>query len=146
MGRRGPVWPSAEEAFQKAEGRVSGLTFDAGGLIALDRKDRRVLTLVARATELGIRITIPATALAQAVRNPARQVLLSRLIRQAGTDLVALDGPHATMVGLLLARTATADIVDAHVVICAQRSGQAVITSDPDDLRRIAPELQFVVI
>jgi hypothetical protein len=31
-----------------------------------------------------------------------------------------LDGPGATAVGLLLARTATADIVDAHVVICAQ--------------------------
>jgi hypothetical protein len=30
---------------------VSGITFDAGGLIALDRQDRRVLTLLARATE-----------------------------------------------------------------------------------------------
>ena len=48
--------------------------------------DRRVLTLVARATERGMRITIPATALAQALRNPARQARLSRLIRQPGTD------------------------------------------------------------
>jgi hypothetical protein len=99
-----------------------------------------------RAQELGMRITIPATALAQAIRNPARQALMSRLIRQAGTDLVALDGPDATAVGLLLARTATADIVDAHVVVCAQRAAQAVITSDPDDLRRIAPGLQLVVV
>jgi hypothetical protein len=125
---------------------VNGITFDAGGLIALDRRDRRVLTLVARAKELGMRITIPATALAQAIRNPARQVLLSRLIRQAGTDLIPLDGPDATMVGLLLARTATADIVDAHVVVCAQRAGQAVITSDAGDLRWIAPGLQLIVI
>ena len=125
---------------------MNGITFDAGGLIALDRKDRRVLTLVARAKELGMRITIPATALAQAIRNPARQVLLSRLIRQAGTDLIALDGPDATMVGILLARTATADIADAHVVVCAQRAGQVVITGDADDLRRIAPELQLVVL
>jgi hypothetical protein len=125
---------------------MSGLTFDAGGLIALDRNDRRVLTLIARAMELGIRITIPATALAQAIRNPARQARLSRLIRQAGTDLVALNGPDATAVGLLLARTATADVVDAHVVICAQRSGQAVVTSGPADLSQIAPELQLVVV
>jgi predicted nucleic acid-binding protein len=125
---------------------VSGLTFDAGGLIALDRNDRRVLTLIARATERGMRITIPATALAQAIRNPARQARLSRLIRQARTDLIPLDGPDATAVGLLLARTGTADIVDAHVAICAQRAGQAVITSDADDLRRIAPELQLVVV
>jgi predicted nucleic acid-binding protein len=123
---------------------VNGLTFDAGGLIALGRNDRRVVTLVARATECGMRITIPATALAQAIRNPARQARLSRLIRQAGTDLIPLDGPDATAVGLLLARTGTADIVDAHVAICAQRAGQAVVTSDAEDLRRIAPELHLV--
>ena len=125
---------------------MNGITFDAGGLIALDRNDRRVLTLIARAIERGMRITIPATALAQAIRNPARQARLSRLIRQAGTDLIPLDGPDATAVGLLLARTGTADIVDAHVAICAQRAGQAVVTSDADDLRRIAPELQLVVV
>jgi len=83
---------------------VSGITFDAGGLIALDRNDRRVIALLARATERGLRITIPATTLAQAMRNPARQARLSRLIRQAGTDLISLDGPDATAVGLLLAR------------------------------------------
>ena len=125
---------------------MSGITFDAGGLIALDRNDRRVVALIARAAERGMRMTIPATALAQAMRNPARQVRLSRLIRQAGTDLIALDGPGAAAVGLLLARTATADIVDAHVVVCAQRATQAIITSDPADLRRIAPGLQLLVV
>ena len=125
---------------------MSGVTFDAGGLIALDRNDRRVLALVARAAERGIRITIPATALAQAMRNPARQARLSRLIRQAGTDLIALNGPDATAVGLLLAQTATADVVDAHVVICARRAGQVLVTSDAPDLRRIAPDLQLLVV
>jgi len=125
---------------------VNGITFDAGGLIALDRNDRHVLTLIARATELGMRITIPATALAQAIRKPARQARLSRLIRQVGTDLIPLDGPDATSVGLLLARAVTADIVDAHFAVCARRAGQAVVTSDPDDLRRIAPELHLVAV
>jgi hypothetical protein len=123
---------------------MTGLTFDAGGLIALDRNDRRVIALLARAAELGMRLTVPATALAQAIRNPATQVRLSRLIRQPHTDLVALSGPDATAVGLLLARSATADIVDAHVVICARRTRQAVVTSDPGDLRRIDPELRMV--
>ena len=125
---------------------MSGITLDAGGLIALERNDRHVITLVARAAERGMRITIPATALAQAIRKPARQVRLSRLIRQAGTDLIALDGPDATAVGLLLGRTATTDVVDAHVVVCAQRAGQAVVTSDAADLRRIAPGLRLVVV
>jgi predicted nucleic acid-binding protein len=128
---------------------MSGVTFDAGGLIALDRSgrsDRRVLALIARAAERGMRITIPAAALAQAIRNPARQPRLSRLIRQAGTDLMALNGPDATAVGLLLARTATADVVDAHVVVCARRAGQVVVTSDAADLSRLAPDLQLLVV
>ena len=123
---------------------MNGITLDAGALIALDRNDRHVLALLARVKEQGTRITIPATVLAQAMRNPARQARLSRLIRQPGTDLRALNGPDATAVGLLLARTGTADIVDAHVVICAQRAGQAVATSDARDLRRIAPGLKLV--
>src|SRR5437588_12474204 len=146
MGRRASLSAGAEARRQEREGCMSGITFDAGGLIALDRNDRRVLALIARAMELGIRITIPATALAQAIRNPARQARLSRLIRQAGTDLIALNGPDATAVGLLLARSRTADIVDAHVVVCAQRAGQAVVTSDAGDIRRIAPELEFVIV
>jgi predicted nucleic acid-binding protein len=123
---------------------LSGVTFDAGGLIALERNDRRVLALVARAMEVGVPITIPAAALAQVMRNPCRQARLTRLMRQVGTDLMPLDGPDATAVGLLLARTATTDIADAHVVVCARRAGQAVLTSDAGDLRRIAPELPLV--
>ena len=146
MGRRGALFARDQETPAQREGRVSGITFDAGGLIALDRNDRRVLTLVARAIERGMRITIPATALAQALRNPARQARLSRLMRQAETDLVPLDGPDATAVGLLLARNATADIVDAHVVVCAQRTGQAVVTSDAADLRRLATGLTLVAV
>jgi len=146
VGRQASLSPRTEESFQKREGGVNGIAFDAGGLIALDRNDRRVLTLIARATQCGMRITIPATALARAMRIPARQARLSRLIRQAGTDLIPLDGPDATAVGLLLARSATADIADAHVVICAQRAGQAVVTSYAHDLREIAPELRLVAV
>jgi hypothetical protein len=121
---------------------VSGSTFDAGGLIAIDRGDRQTLALLARATELGLRTTIPTTALAQAMRNPSRQARISRLIRQASTDLVPLDGPDATATGLLLAATRTNDIVDAHVVLCARRARQAVVTSDAEDLRRLDSTLQ----
>ena len=125
---------------------MSGITLDAGALIALDRNDRRVIALIARATERGMRVTVPATALAQAMRNPAKQARLCRLIRQAGTDVIALNALEATAVGLLLARSKTADIADAHVVVCARRAGQAVVTSDPGDLRRIDAALELVAI
>ena len=85
MGRRNS---GAKEECAEKEGRLSGITFDAGGLIALDRNDRKVITLLARAAERGLRTTIPATALAQAIRNPARQARLRRLMRQTSTDLL----------------------------------------------------------
>ena len=123
-----------------------GITFDTGGLISLDRDDRRLIVLLARAAEAGARLTVPATALAQAIRRPDRQVRLARLIRQPTTDVVVLDRVDATHVGRLLAASGTADITDAHVVVCARRAGQRVVTSDPDDLRRLDPDLDVVAI
>jgi predicted nucleic acid-binding protein len=123
-----------------------GITFDAGGLIGLDRDDRRVIVLLARAAEAGAGVTVPATALAQAIRRPDRQVRLARLIRQPTTDVVTLDRVDATHVGRLLAASGTADITDAHVVVCARRAGQRVVTSDPDDLRRLDADLDVVAI
>jgi hypothetical protein len=92
---------------------MPGVTFDAGGLIALDRNDRRVVVLLARARETGARVTVPATALAQAVRRPERQVRLARLVRQPTTDVTDLDRVDATNVGRLLAASETSGIVDA---------------------------------
>jgi hypothetical protein len=123
-----------------------GATFDTGGLMALERNNRQVVVLIARATEVGARITIPATALAQAIRRPERQVRLSRLIRQPTTDVVPLDRVDASSVGRLLSASATDDIVDAHVVLCARRAGQQVVTSGPDDVRRLDPQVVVVAV
>jgi predicted nucleic acid-binding protein len=136
----------SKERIQGAEDRVNGVTFDAGGLIALERSDRRVLSLVATALEDGDRFVVPATALAQVIRNPARQVRLWRLVQSDRTEVVPLDGGYAQAVGALLARSATADIADAHVVICAQKAGHAVITSDPRDVRRLDAKLRVIAV
>jgi len=125
---------------------MPGVTLDAGGLIALDRDDRRVVVLLARARETAAQVTVPAPALAQAIRRPERQVRLSRLIRQPGTDVIALDRVDATHVGRLLAASGTSDVVDAHVVICARRAGQPVVTSDPSDLRQLDPALRLIAL
>jgi len=123
---------------------MAGITLDAGVLIALDRNDRRVIALIARAFELGANVLVPATALAQAIRQPERQARLSRLIRQPGTTVVPLDRVDSVRVGRLLATTGTSDVVDAHVVVCAQRAGTSVATSDAGDIGNLDPTLSLV--
>jgi hypothetical protein len=125
---------------------MAGVTFDAGGLIALDRNDRRVIVLLARALETRSRVTVPASALSQAMRRPERQARLSRLIRQPSTDVIALDRVDAVHVGRLLAASGTSDVVDAHVVVCARRAAQRVVTSDVDDLNTLDPTLNLIAV
>ena len=144
MGEKDALCAKARN--QAAEGRVTGITFDAGGLIALERNDRRVFSILSTILEDGDRIIVPATALAQVIRNPAKQVRLWRMIQFDKTEVVPLDGSHAQAVGALLAQTGTSDIVDAHVVICTERAGFAVITSDPLDLKRLNPKLRMITV
>jgi hypothetical protein len=100
---------------------------------------------VIRLLELAGTVHIPAGALAQAWRNPARQV---RLARAAGADSVTihpLDGPLAKAAGQLCAATGTADVIDASVVLVARIAGGITVTSDPEDLRRLDPGVDLVV-
>jgi predicted nucleic acid-binding protein len=131
---------------QAAESRVNGIVFDAGGLIALERNDRRAFSILDTALQDGDRIIVPATALAQVIRNPARQVRLWRMIQFDQTEVVPLDSSHAQAVGALLAQTGASDITDAHVVVCARAAGHAVITSDPVDLKRLDPKLRIIAV
>lgn len=102
--------------------------------------------LLARARQTGAPVTVPASALAQAIRKPEHQARLSRLVRQPSTQVANLDRVDATSVGRLLAASATSDIADAHVVICARRAGQPVVTSDPGDLSRLDPSLTLITV
>ncbi len=124
----------------------TGVTLDAGPLLQLDRNDRRVVVLLARVAETGGRVIIPGSALAQAIRDPAKQARLSRLLRQPRTEVVALDRVDATSVGRLLAASRTSDIADAHVVVCARRANTAIVTSDPEDLRRLDPRIALTTV
>ena len=125
---------------------MNGIVFDAGGLIAIERNDRRVFSILRTAIEDGDRILVPATALAHVIRNPARQVRLWRMVQFDRTEVIPLDASDAQAVGALLAQTRTADIADAQVIVCARTAGYAVITSDPTDLRRLDPGVRLIAV
>ncbi len=125
---------------------MNAVVFDAGPLIAMDRSDRRVIALLERVAERDLNVVVPAGALAQAVRDPARQARLSRFVRQPNVDVVALDRAAAVRVGRLLQARRMSDVVDAHVALCANDLGATVVTSDPDDIAALDPDLTVMVI
>jgi predicted nucleic acid-binding protein len=120
---------------------VTGLVLDSGALIAVERGDRTMAVLLAEARRGKAQLTVPAGCVAQVWRSPARQARIAVLLRQPNVEIVALDDEDARRVGILLAATATSDVIDGHVAVCAHRFRCPVLTSDPDDIRRLAPGL-----
>lgn len=120
------------------EGLAAGVV-DTGALIAIDRGDERLRKFVR--DRLGP-VIVPAPVLAQAWRSGAVQARLARFIAGAEVRIEILDEATAKAVGYTLARSGTADIVDASVVVSARRHKAIVLSSDPDDLLRIDPGLE----
>ncbi len=122
---------------------MSGLTLDAGALIAIDKNDRRVVAALRLALDADLPITIPAGVVGQVWRDGARQVRLARLLGSTGVAIEALDDARARAAGQLCGTTATNDVTDASVVLCAKARGDRIFTSDVDDLRHLDPDVQL---
>lgn len=119
-----------------------GITLDAGALIGLERGNENVRALIDQVlAEPEAAVHIPAGVLAQALRDPSRQIYLMRLMKKPQTKVVALDEQTAYVVGLLLGLRGVNDVVDASVVVCARLYGQPVVTGDLKDLRRLDPNV-----
>ena len=116
------------------------LILDAGGLIAFERMDRRVVRLL----ELAEEVHIPAGVVGQVWRNPARQVGIVRLLSTDEVDVQELSLEVAKAAGHLCGATGTADVVDASVVLLSRQHDGVVLTSDRSDLRRIDPNVDLV--
>jgi predicted nucleic acid-binding protein len=100
-----------------------------------------------RAKARSASIVVPTAVVAQAVRGGARQADLRRFLADSYLRFVGLDYPTALEIGSLLGGAGTADVVDANVVVCARRHGGCpVVTSDPDDLRKLDSTLPLIVI
>lgn len=128
------------------EGLAENAVLDAGPLIGLDRGDERTRAVIARITKGGGGFIIPAPVLAQVWRDGSRQARLATLIRSRDTHVEPFDGLRAKAAGALLGRSGTSDVVDASVVISARRHQALVLTTDPEDIRRIDPNLEVETI
>jgi hypothetical protein len=125
---------------------AAGIVLDAGALIALDRGDKRMIALLDRALAQGRAFRVPAGIVGQAWRDGRVQVTLARFLRGAEVEILPLDEQLARSCGELCGAANSSDIIDASVVILARERRDPIITSDPNDLRRLDPTAQIIPI
>ena len=131
---------------QPPAAEVSGLTLDSGALIAYERAARRVVLLLDGAVDFQLPIAIPAGVLGQTWRDGRRQVRLARFLAQPEIEIEILDDLRAREAGQLCGVRGTSDVIDASVILCAKARGHRIITSDPDDLAKLDPTAELIVI
>jgi hypothetical protein len=115
---------------------VSALILDAGALVAVDRDERAMMARLRASQRHGLELRTNAMVVAQVWRDRhGRQVNLVRLLQ--AVDVRAVSRRDGREAGELLAAAGTADPVDATVVLLAA-PGDRILTSDPDDVARLA--------
>ena len=107
---------------------------DAGALIAIDKRDRAVGAMLRVLQRDGVSVVTSAAVVAQAWRDPRRQVNLARIL--TGVDIAALDDVAAKKVGELLRANGTSDLADAHVALLVQPQ-ERVLTSNEADIKAL---------
>ena len=125
---------------------AAGIVLDAGALIALDRGDKRMIALLQLALAQGRTFRVPAGVVGQAWRQGRVQAALARFLRSEEVEIVPLDEHLARSCGELCGATNSADVIDASVVILAREQRDPIVTSDPNDLRRLDPGAQIIAI
>jgi predicted nucleic acid-binding protein len=114
---------------------MSALVLDAGAFLAVERNDRTVVARLRAARKQHVDLRTSAIVLGQVWRDPqGRQARLARLLR--AVEVRPVDEQMGRRAGVLLAQAGTRDPIDATVALVAE-SGDRILTSDPDDIRRL---------
>ena len=111
------------------------VVLDAGALIAYERRDRRLLVELDRVEEREDDLRTTAMVLAQVWRDGARQARLVRLL--SFVEVTPIGEELGRRTGELLGVAGMSDAIDASLVLVAE-DGDRILSSDPDDLRRLA--------
>lgn len=109
--------------------------YDSGALIAIDSGNDLSLRRHLNRIAARLHVIVPAPVAAQVVRYPRRQARLMTALR--GCDIVPFEAAHAGVVGQLLARSGTSDVVDGFLAIKAAEADATVITSDTEDIKHL---------
>jgi len=119
---------------------MSGVTLDTGALIALERAEKRMRTLLVAACEDRLVITVPAVVVAEWWRGRSKR----RLGILEAVDVEPISDVIARAAGEALAALPGATVVDAIVMASAALRGDVVFTSDLRDLERLRQHFRGV--
>ena len=125
---------------------MSAVVLDTGALIGFERNDRHIVAIILRALEHQDPLLVPAGVVAQAWRDGSRQGRLARLLGSPLCEVLDLDDHRARAAGQICGVSDTSDIVDASVAAAGRNRRARVLTSDPDDLRRLDHHIDVVAI
>jgi len=115
---------------------VKGWTLDTGALIALERRKKRIIDLWSRAIDDEVSITIPTIVLTEWWAGTGTHADVLRDIQESVT-FEALDDRLAKIVAIARLKVASATLVDTVVAASAAQRGDAILTSDPQDMQRL---------
>ncbi len=119
---------------------MTGVTYDAGALIAAERRNPRMVNFHKWIVNNGIRPVVPAGVLAQVWRDGSgRQAPLAQTLKQCQVE--PLDENLAKQVGAASHKTGSSDVVDISVVVSALGRGDRIVTSDETDITEIMTSL-----
>lgn len=107
---------------------------DAGALVAVDRRNRLIGVQLRVLQQQGTPIRVSSAVVGQVWRDERKQANLARVL--AGVGIEALGEDDGKRIGELLARSGSADIVDAHVALITAHA-DLILTSDPGDIRKL---------
>ena len=112
---------------------MTGLTFDTGALIALERRKQRMKQIIERALAKEQPITVPADVVGEwwRGRTDLREAILEAV------DVEPLTLALAKLAGEALASVSGATLVDAVVMASAATRGDIVYSSNVDDLEKL---------
>ena len=125
---------------------MTTVILDTGALIGFERNDRRVVAIIASVLEHHDSLIVPSGVVAQAWRDGSRQARLARLLGSHLCEVLVLDDRQARAAGQLCGLADTTDVIAASVAVAARDLGARVLTSDPDDLRRLDRRLELIAI
>lgn len=115
---------------------MTSVLLDAGALVAVERRDRTLIANLKAAGEAGERLRTNAAVLGQVWRGGSgRQATLAKFLQTV--DVLPVDIELGRKAGMLLGMAGVSDVVDASLVAMANH-GDRIVTSDVDDLRRLA--------